>query len=324
MGQVYARAISNGPLRFRARLVGVCDVDKASADRLAAETGTQAFVDAGTMLDSVHPDMAYVAVPDHLHRQPFVECVSRGIACLVEKPLATTVDDAMAMRAAAIEARVRAEVNFSNHWNPVLQRAREAILAGDVGEVVGVNARLSNSLDTPTRQLRWASQTTSGWFLLSHLFDLTHWLTSANATDVTASGVRGKKLASMGVDTYDIIQCLVQYDRGWGGLYESAWVLPNSLPTKVDFKFEIVGTEGAIYVDTNDQMVHVAGGSAVTYPGTLDWTDRRLSAFLDLLDHAGDTNDLLDAGVDNTALLAALHESLEQGRTVRVARPSTS
>jgi predicted dehydrogenase len=318
MGQVYARAIANGPLRFRARLVGICDVDPGAAERLASETRTQAFTDINAMLASVQPDMAYVAVPDHLHRQPVIDCISQGVACLVEKPLATTMADAISMRTAAAEAGVRAEVNFSNHWNPVLQRAREAISAGDVGEVIGVNARLSNILDTPTRDLRWASKTTSGWFLLSHLFDLTRWLTDAHAMNVTASGVRGKKLASMGVDTYDIIQCLVRYDRGWGGLYEAAWVLPNSLPSPVDFKFEVVGTEGAIYVDTQDQMVHVAGGTMVKYPGTLDWVDRRLTAFLDLFGEDGTSSDQLDAGIENTALLVALHESLEQDRTVPV------
>jgi predicted dehydrogenase len=320
MGGVYARALAHSGLRFRARLVGICDIDASAAERLAAETGTQAFTDLGDMLVAVKPDMAYLAVPDHVHREPFIEVVTRGVACLVEKPLATTVEDALAMTAAAAAAGVRAEVNFSNHWNPVLQRAREAVSAGDVGEVVGVNARLSNTLDYPTKHIRWASRTTSGWFLLSHLFDLTSWLMDAHATDVTASGVRGKKLASMGVDTYDIIQCLVRYEQGWSGLYESAWVLPNSLPSMVDFKFEIVGTEGSIYIDTQDQMVHVASGSAVSYPGTLDWTDRRLSAFLDALGTDGVSGQPLNAGIENTALLVALHESLEQDRTVHVPR----
>jgi predicted dehydrogenase len=318
MGGVYARAIAHGMLRFRARLVGICDLDAAAAERLAAETGTQAFTDLGVMLAAVKPDMAYLATPDHLHRDPFIEIVSRGVACLAEKPLATTVEDALAMTAAAAAAGVRVEVNFSNHWNPVLQRAREAVAAGDVGEVVGVNARLSNAIDYPTKHIRWASRTTSGWFLLSHLFDLTSWVTDARATEVTASGVRGRKLASMGVDTYDIIQCLVRYDRGWSGIYESAWVLPNSLPSMVDFKYEIVGTEGSIYVDTQDQMVHIADGKAMRYPGTLDWTDRRIAAFLDVLGGDSSWTEALESAVENTALLVALHESLDQHQAIAV------
>jgi predicted dehydrogenase len=322
MGEVYARAVVGGNLRFRAHLVGVCDIDPEAARRLAAETQTRAFTDVGEMLETAGPDMAYVAVPDHLHRQPFLDCVERGVACLVEKPLATTIEDALAMRDAAAKAHVLAEVNFSNRWNPVFRRVREAIAAGDVGDVVGVNARLSNVLDYPVRHLRWASHTTGGWFLLSHVFDLTQWLTGARATQVTASGVR-RKLASVGVDTYDIIQSLVRYDAGWSGIYETAWVLPNSLPSMVDFKFEVVGTDGAIYVDQQDQMVHVAGTSAVKYPDVLDWDEARLSSFLDLLANGGRPTDLLDAGVDNTVLLVALHRAIAEERPVDVSAPPT-
>jgi len=59
------------------------------------------------MLETVKPDMAYVATPDHAHRGPFVEVVSRGVPCLVEKPLATTIEDALAMIAAATGRRHR-------------------------------------------------------------------------------------------------------------------------------------------------------------------------------------------------------------------------
>src|SRR5690606_33000843 len=101
-----------------------------------------------------------------------------------------------------------------------------------------------------------------------------------------------------------------RYDAGFGGLYESAWVLPNSLPSPVDFKFEVLGHDGALYVDTQDQMVHVATAETVTYPGTLDWTQARLSASLDRVDEGAVTEDVLDDGVENTALLVALHDAL--------------
>ncbi len=199
-------------------------------------------------------------------------------------------------------------------------RAQEAIAAGNVGDVVGVNARLSNVLAYPTQHIRWAGKTDCAWFLLSHLFDLTSWLTGARANEVTASGVRGGKLASLGIDTFDIIHCLVRYDRGWSGLYESAWVLPNSLPSMVDFKFEIVGTEGSIYVDTHDQMVHVVGDRTMTYPGVLNWTEQRLAAFLDTVADRSGSPSVLASGLDNTALLVALHDSLALGAPVCVPR----
>jgi predicted dehydrogenase len=311
MGQAYARAVAGGNLRFRARVAGVCDVDGGAAQCLADELDAVPFTDLSQALERLTPDLVYIAVPDHLHREPFLACVQNGAACLVEKPLATTVEDALVMREAARSTGVMAEVNFSNRWNPAFRQVREAVANGTLGEVIGANARLSNVIDYPLEHLRWASQTTSGWFLLSHVFDLVHWLTGAHAVEVTAAG-RSGHLAEAGVDAPDIIQSLVRYDSGLSGIYESAWVLPRSLPSPVDFKLELVGTEGVAYVDTQDQMVRIAGADAMTYPGTLDWTEARLSAFLDRLDAGDRPADLLDAGLENVRMLVALHESLDR------------
>lgn len=317
MGAACARTVSGGELRWRVDVAAVCDQDLARAQQLAGDCGGEAYGDVGQMLDAAALDAVYLAVPDHLHRDPYLACMERGVPCLVEKPLATNLADARTMRDAARAAGVVTEVNFSNRFNPAFVRMREAITSGTVGDVVGVNARLSNILDYPLRHLRWAGRTTCGWFLLSHVLDLARWLTGAHAVDVTAHGVRGR-LRAEGVDTYDVIQALVRYDRGFGGLYESAWVLPSSLPSLVDFKFELLGSDGALYVDTQDQMVHVATADTVTYPGTLDWTQARLSAFFDRVDAGAVDDDVLADGVENTASLVALHEALTGTQPVAV------
>lgn len=317
MGEAQARALAHSDLRFRARVAGVCDLDAAAATRLAEAVGAQAFVRLDDALERVRPDLAYVAVPDHLHREPFMACVAAGVPCLVEKPLATSVEDALAMRDATRASGVLAEVNFSNRWNPAFRRVQEAIEAGALGEVIAVNARLSNVIAYPLEHLRWASKTTSGWFLLSHVFDLVHWLTGACGAEITATGRLGR-LAAAGIDAPDVIQSLVRYDSGLSGIYESAWVLPRSLPSPVDFKVELIGADGVAYVDAHEQLVRIAAADRMTYPSTVDWTAARLSAFLDRLDGLDGPSCPLDAGVENVRMLVALHEALGRKRPVGV------
>lgn len=321
MGAAYADAVAGTNLRWRASIAGVCDTDPGAAGRLGGRVGAPVFADVPTMLDAVRPDAAYIAVPDHLHAEPFLACVEHGVPVLVEKPLATDPETAARMRAAAGAAGVYAECNFTNRSNPVFTRVKEAVDRGDVGDVIGVNARLSNAVRYPTSLLRWAAHTTSGWFLLSHVFDLASWLTGATATEVTATGIR-RVLRDRGVDTYDLIHALVRYDRELSGLYESSWSLPDTLPSPVDFTFELLGSEGALYVDTSDQMIHLAGRDAYVHPAVNDWTEARLTQFLDRVDGADRPADPLGEAVDNTLLLVALHESIETGGTVVVpARP---
>ncbi|HEY3956273.1 MAG TPA: hypothetical protein VGM53_23125 [Streptosporangiaceae bacterium] len=59
------------------------------------------------------------------------------------------------------------------------------------------------------------------------------------------------------------------------------------------------------------------------YPGTLNWSQLRLSAFLDRLLDGGTEDDQLADGMRNTALLLALHQAVGQRQPVRVADMTT-
>jgi predicted dehydrogenase len=311
MGQVYARVLRQTDLRFRAEVVAVCDQDLARARDLAG-TDARAYDDVDRMLAAERLDWVYQATPDHAHREPFLALMAAGVPTLVEKPLATTWDDAWAMAEAARRAGVPAQVNFTNRINPAFQAAKSALERGQAGRLLGVYARLSNVFTYPKNNLSWAARSSAAWFLIAHTADLAQWLTGWRATSVLARGVKGR-LAGLGVDTWDLIQALVTYEDGGSALLEASWTLPESMPTIVDFEFVVHGDNGQIVVDTTRQMVTVAGPEKYAYPGTLGWTQRQISDNLDRLSEPVRPDALAD-GLANTALLVALHDSLRSGR----------
>ena len=73
-------------------LVGVADTDHETADRVAKEYDTRAFYDPMALLDEV--DVVSVVVPTSLHRQAAVPYLEKGVHMLLEKPVASTLDDA--------------------------------------------------------------------------------------------------------------------------------------------------------------------------------------------------------------------------------------
>jgi predicted dehydrogenase len=73
-------------------LVGVADTDRETADRVAKEYDTRAFYDPMALLDEV--DVVSVVVPTSLHRQVAVPYLKKGIHMLLEKPVASTLEDA--------------------------------------------------------------------------------------------------------------------------------------------------------------------------------------------------------------------------------------
>jgi predicted dehydrogenase len=317
LGIATAKVISGTDLRFRAEVVAVADTDLDRARRLAGDRG-RAYASTQEMCAKEDLDWVYLATPDPYHRDPFIELMAAGVPTLVEKPFATTLEDAVAMREAAQTAGVVTEVNFANHTNPAFVAARRAIDSGQVGNPLAMYARLSNKAWYPLNNLYWAGDSSSAWFLLSHVNDLACWLTGWRAETVLGRASKGK-LASQGADTYDVIQSLVTYADGNSGIYESSWVRPDSSPSIVDFEYMIYGDEGEMQVSTTKQMVTLAGKDGFTYPGTLDWSQTSLDWWLDQLE-AGPRpgHEVLADGLHNTAILVALHKSIESRAIERV------
>ncbi|HLZ71312.1 MAG TPA: Gfo/Idh/MocA family oxidoreductase [Dehalococcoidia bacterium] len=310
MGGRYAEALASG--RYAgAELDSVCDVDGARAQGAALRYGVPGFASLAELLAARRPGAAYVATPDALHREPGVELAEAGVPLLIEKPLATTVADAEALAAAAERGGAPAEVNFSNRWNPPFVAARAAIESGQLGEVIGISARLNNVITSPRDRLPWAGETTPAWFLMSHCLDLAHWLGNCAARTAYAAGHKGV-LAALGIDTYDSVQALLQYDRGVSGVFESTWVLPASHPSPIEFEFRVIGSHGALTVDTTQQLIRVES-ELLSYPQVLAWAGERFASFARNVRGEAAPRVPLAAGIENTRTLVAIHRSLQTG-----------
>ncbi len=97
------------------------------------------YSDLGKMLDAVRPDavLVYTTIKDH--RGVIEEAARRGISTMVEKPLSTTLEDALAIRDTARTHHVQVLVNYETTWYAsnaeALSEARQGRL-GDIRKVV--------------------------------------------------------------------------------------------------------------------------------------------------------------------------------------------
>jgi predicted dehydrogenase len=81
-------------------LVAVCDIDRAKADQIAAETHAAAYYDYRDVLNHPGLDAVLVATPHYDHTPISIDALRKGIHVLVEKPIAVHVKDAQRMIAA--------------------------------------------------------------------------------------------------------------------------------------------------------------------------------------------------------------------------------
>ena len=87
--------------------------------------------------------------------------------------------------------------------------------------------------------------------------------------NVQAQGVK-KVLVQRGIDTYDLIEALVEYPDGTLGRFTNCWILPQGMPIVYELKMRIVGSLQAIDVDTSDQEIHLITQDRLSHPIT-DW-----------------------------------------------------
>lgn len=100
----------------------------------------QAFASVDDLIASPDIDAVYIATPVDLHRPQTIAAAKAGKHVLVEKPMAMSVAECDEMIAACVEHDVRLGVAFYRPFYPVVQRMRELIEAGDIGQVLSVSA----------------------------------------------------------------------------------------------------------------------------------------------------------------------------------------
>jgi predicted dehydrogenase len=142
LGQHHARLLA---AMDGVALVGVVDIRPERASQIAASYGTRAFTDAAAVLDRV--DAVSVAVPTDVHVEVALPFLERGVAALVEKPLAPTVADADRLIDAAKRVGVVLAAGHTERFNPAVEAALPLVSAPRFVEVHRLGVFPDRSLD---------------------------------------------------------------------------------------------------------------------------------------------------------------------------------
>ena len=142
LGKHHARILSALP---GVELVRVVDTNQARAAEVAAASGTRAAFDYRELLG--HVDAVTIAVPTELHRDIALPFLRAGVAVLVEKPMAGTLEEADQLIEAAADAGVVLAVGHTERFNPALDAARPLVTDPRFIEVHRLGTFPERSLD---------------------------------------------------------------------------------------------------------------------------------------------------------------------------------
>jgi UDP-N-acetylglucosamine 3-dehydrogenase len=196
MGSNHARVFAGLP---GTELVAVADPDRKQAEFVARTLGCGSVANVEELLDR-EVDAITIAAPTHLHRDIALMCIRRGVHVMVEKPIASSVDEGRQIIGAARHAGVTLMVGHVERFNPAVEAIKEAIRGEDILSIAITRVgpfppRMSNVgvvIDLAVHDIDLIC-----WFTDSHIIEVQPQLSSAVAEreDIallqfrTASGV---------------------------------------------------------------------------------------------------------------------------------------
>ena len=262
--------------------VAICDMNRARAEQVAKEEGIpEVYSDYKEMFAKCECDAVAIVTPDFAHADIAVAAANAGKHVLIEKPLATTREDALRILEACEKNGVRGMVDLHNRWNPPFHSAYQSVRAGELGDVYSAYYRLNDVRWVATDMLPWAAKSSIMWFLGSHSLDTLMWMFNSRPKRVycvSKKGVLSKpgvlnkagEPIENGVDTVDEYLSTIEFENGAVAQMENGWVTPNANPCVNDIKFTILGDKGMISVDaSNHNMIQKCTDTQVIVPDVI-------------------------------------------------------
>lgn len=249
--------------------LAVSDQSAANAQKLAERVGADVW--SGDNHEVIaHPDVTSVVVStsEGEHLEPVLQALALGKSVLVEKPIALTLDDADRIVAAAADSGAELRVGYSRRFRKRYQVAKEQIVQGRMGTLLGAAGRVYNSRSQALGMLGRNPHATPVVDALTYYVDLMNWFFEGRRlVEVTAMGQRGV-LEAAGYETDDLTWAMLRYDDGAAVNLGVCYALPEKYPALGHAaRVELIGTDGVILLDDDhtDQVMYSDHGVPHVY-----------------------------------------------------------
>ncbi len=154
------------------RLSAIVDPSPAAAE-IAETRGVPHLPDPADI--AAHADAVVVAAPNEIHVPLGTRILGEGLPVLMEKPVAPTVAEGLALAEAAERAGLPLLIGHHRRHNPIIRAAKAAVDAGEIGEIVTATVMSTLSKPDPYFDVPWRVAPGSGGPVMinvSHEIDL--------------------------------------------------------------------------------------------------------------------------------------------------------
>lgn len=250
----------------------VCSRNGERAQAFAEKYGVEAYTDVEEMMRDSGVEAVVVCTPHPAHRETSVSLLQAGVHVLVEKPLASSLDDCDAMISAARSAGVNLGTISQRRFYEPVQRLHTAIVEGKIGKpVVGMVLMLGWRDEAYYQSDPWRGkwEEEGGGVLVNqapHQLDLLQWFMGP----IEELFGYSENLNHPYIEVEDTAVAVIRFKNGGVGNI----LVSNSQKPGIFGKVHVHGENGAtVGVQTEGGAMFVAGMSEVEEPPLNDlWT----------------------------------------------------
>jgi predicted dehydrogenase len=234
-----------------AEIVAICDKDVSRIDSLASRYGLKGFKsydDYNKAIDEVDCDLVDICMPNFLHHDVALAAFKKGRHVISEKPLATTVEDAVEMVEAAEKAGKK--LYYAEDWlfAPALNKALAIIEEGGIGKPIYIRAReCHGGSHSPFAQtIKYCG---GGCMVHLGIHPVGFMLSLKNnrwteLVAMTSGGLKDNFLHQT-MEGEDWSACIIKFEDGTSALLEANYLTMGGMEDVID----IYGTKGVMHVD---------------------------------------------------------------------------
>ncbi len=240
--------------------IGIAEKNPERGRQIAEQIGAE-FVttDHRELLRRPEVNAAIIATDEHLHVDPIMASVERGIPMLIEKPLATDLGESARVLKAIEEAKLDAVVGYTQRFRRKWLAGKEKVRTGALGDVTLVTSRaFMNRLVAIDNYKRTDKPETISPMVISgtHALDIVMWYMEAKKpVEVYARSI--DKVLGPTWKGIDATAGMIMFSDGSVYHLNISWALPVTWPGAVySLEVAINGTDGVLTIDdTHRDMV---------------------------------------------------------------------
>lgn len=168
IGREHAGLLAAHP---QVEIAAICDPSPQAAE-LALRLSVPHRADYLAALDELRPDGAVIALPNQLHAPAAIACIERGIACLIEKPIAESVAAAARICEAAERHDTPVLIGHQRRHSPDIKAAKQTVDSGALGQIVGVSGMTLFDKPADYFSMEWRRRKGGGVLLINLIHDI--------------------------------------------------------------------------------------------------------------------------------------------------------